>query len=311
MGITERQRERRQHNVGASDVPIILGLSPYKTPADLCAEKRGLVDAIIDETEAMRLGNVLEGPVLDLASRDLGPLTRNQARRVLRDGAPTPILAHCDAIVRSDGTPVEAKTAGIMMGWTPDEWVDGPPPSVTLQLHTQMMACALPGQPSVPHGHVAALVPGQGYTLTRIEADREIQEMILEAVRAFWACVQSCTLPPEPRYSEDVLRRLRRAPNSWAEAPDLDAIREWEALRTERLDIEKREARAREIALTSLGECEGADLGNGQWLTYCQSKASLRLDEKALRAAEPDVWERYAVERPGGRVARIVKAKTR
>ena len=311
MGITERQRERRRNNVGASDVPIILGLSPYKTPADLCAGKRGLLDDVIEETEDMALGRAFESSILDLASNELGALRRNQERRVYHDGNPTVILAHCDAIVGEWGTPVEAKTAGLRRGWTPDEWIDGPPPPVTLQLQTQMMACAPAAMPSTPFGHVAAFVPGQGFSLTRIEADREIQEMILEAVRAFWACVQSCTLPPEPRYSEDVLRRLRRAPNSWAEAPDLEAIAEWEELRAQRLAVERRERDARERALTSLGECEGADLGNGQWLTYCQSKASLRLDEKALRAAEPDVWERYAVERPGGRVARIVKAKTR
>ncbi len=39
--LTESQLEARRHTIGGSDAPIIAGVSPYKQPYELWAEKRG------------------------------------------------------------------------------------------------------------------------------------------------------------------------------------------------------------------------------------------------------------------------------
>ena len=53
--ITEKQRQERKLGIGGSDMPIILGLSTYKTPYQLYLEKTGIVDTV-DEVRFSILG---------------------------------------------------------------------------------------------------------------------------------------------------------------------------------------------------------------------------------------------------------------
>ena len=54
--------------VTASRVPVLLGLSPYKTPNELLKEAieaaAGKPPSRLPQTEQMRLGDLLEGPIL-------------------------------------------------------------------------------------------------------------------------------------------------------------------------------------------------------------------------------------------------------
>ena len=62
--LTPEQREARKKGIGASDTPIIMGFSSYKTPYQLYLEKLGLVDDTEKETEVQYWGNELERPIM-------------------------------------------------------------------------------------------------------------------------------------------------------------------------------------------------------------------------------------------------------
>ena len=49
--ITQQQREERKLGIGGSDMPIILGLSNYKTPYQLYLEKIGEAESTYEDTE--------------------------------------------------------------------------------------------------------------------------------------------------------------------------------------------------------------------------------------------------------------------
>lgn len=72
----ERMAERRK-GIGASEVPAIVGLSPWATPMDVWLSKQeGHTPE--PETEAQRNGHRMEGPILEALSADIGlPVTRN------------------------------------------------------------------------------------------------------------------------------------------------------------------------------------------------------------------------------------------
>ncbi|MCP5109945.1 MAG: hypothetical protein GY953_03825, partial [bacterium] len=71
MPITEKQRQARRTALGSSDIPAILGVSPWAAPKDIWLEK--VKDAAPREAnEWMEQGNLLEDAVLDWAATKLG-----------------------------------------------------------------------------------------------------------------------------------------------------------------------------------------------------------------------------------------------
>lgn len=60
MTISPAQLELRKKHLGASDIPAILGLNPYRTPADVWLIKTGQVDDAAIESQAIEDGNDFE-----------------------------------------------------------------------------------------------------------------------------------------------------------------------------------------------------------------------------------------------------------
>ena len=62
--LTDEQRARRNEGIGASDSPIIMGYSSYKTPYQLYLEKIGTITPDEEMTEQQYWGNALEAAIL-------------------------------------------------------------------------------------------------------------------------------------------------------------------------------------------------------------------------------------------------------
>ena len=65
MALTDKQLTSRQESVGGSDVPAILGLSPFKSAADVYIEKTQQMVQI--DNAAIEAGHMLEPAVIDWA----------------------------------------------------------------------------------------------------------------------------------------------------------------------------------------------------------------------------------------------------
>src|SRR5690606_17442048 len=69
MPLTERQRELRRRHLHASDMPCIMGLSPYASEVDSqISKQRHTIDV---ETASTRPGNVLESVLVGLTAKRL------------------------------------------------------------------------------------------------------------------------------------------------------------------------------------------------------------------------------------------------
>ncbi len=118
MPITEKQREQRKNYLGSSDAPAIVGVDPWKTPADVYLSK---VQNILEKEpgEAAQIGNLCEDAILKWFRKETGfKITRNQFR-VHNNGF---MAAHLDAVVSGENAIVEAKTAGIITPFDRDQW---------------------------------------------------------------------------------------------------------------------------------------------------------------------------------------------
>lgn len=180
----------RRKGLGASEVAIALGLSPFKTPLALYYEKHGLAPSS-PPTLPQKIGTYCEPAVLRLYQDWLeeneplaGPmLFKDQEVRV---SAKTPwLFATLDA-VGEDGRVVELKT----VGWRDkEEW--GPEGSDQVPLHYFIQCQIQAYVAEVPFVDLAALISGREFAVYRIERDDALlQNVIIPKAAAFWERVQ-------------------------------------------------------------------------------------------------------------------------
>lgn len=302
MPITKKQREQRRKYIGASDVPALLGVDPFKTAADVYHSKLGnLVDKDDDDVSAaIEAGNYLEPSILAWASNKLGkPIRRNQ-RRVKGFFA-----ASLDAVLVGVPEALEAKTTGL---YNPmffgEEWgsdgSDEVPMRVMAQAQAQMFVADL------ERVWVPALINGRGLSLFRLERDEEIISQIERVGTEFWEdCVLRKVPPPDVLPSLSTLKRLTRVPEKVADIEARTMARYLNAKdEVRRAEAVLKEAQA--ALLNELGDAEQGESDAGI-ITYFEQTQD-RVDTKALREKYPDIAKEVE-KRVSFRVLREKKSK--
>lgn len=277
----------RNAQLGASDVPALLNLSPWRSEWELWAEKRGMLEPWKGNV-ATKAGLDLEPYILDYAEADLG---QQLDRQVQVGHATLPLMATCDGIVLYGGEPVEAKTSGItgpLYGvWGPQD-TDEVPNYYLVQVHCQLM-CTM-----ADVAYLYALLAGRGIVRYVIESDSEIAERIGDQITDWWqAHIIDGVAPSMDGVTIDVLKRVKRT-SERVELTDRD-LRMVE-LREQFGEARKKADKELEVIdtelLKSLGESDEGELPDGRLVTYKQQ----------TRKA-------YSVEESKYRVLRITKGK--
>src|ERR1700677_3162917 len=106
----------RLTGIGGSDVAAALGLSRWKTPATLWAEKRGLIEPEdISGNVAVELGTRLEDVIADMYA-DRHETKVHRVNQTLRHPTYPFMLAHIDRRIVGERQGLECKTAGLVSG---------------------------------------------------------------------------------------------------------------------------------------------------------------------------------------------------
>jgi putative phage-type endonuclease len=130
----------RRRGIGASEIAAVFGLSPYQSPYQLWADKAGLADHVVEETEQMTAGKLLEPAIAEMVRRRTGWDVVLNGNRIHWSVEHPWLFATPDAFVDVQGRPrgvLELKAASAWAsGW--DE--DRPPLHYRLQLAHQMVA---------------------------------------------------------------------------------------------------------------------------------------------------------------------------
>lgn len=285
MPITPAQLARRKGHIGSSDVSAIMGRSPWANATDVWLQKTGRV---IEETFApwLEAGNYIERGILDWAEKQLGPLTRNQ----YRSRPEFHLGCHIDAVLNSEGEPVEGKSLGAFGNRAAEfgePGTDQIPVDTIIQCHAHMIVLEEKTHPM--KAHIPVLRPSLALVMYECEWDDGIADGIKEACAWFWDLVERDVRPPDIPHLEMVKKQIRT--DGLVVPVDPDLVARWREVREEfkLAESAKDHTDAELVAAMEDGDC--ADGGWAGLVTYYKRKGKTTADRKKLEDA--GLWDTY------------------
>lgn len=275
----DNSRDRRAC-VGASDVPAIMGLDPWRTRWEVWAEKTGRL-APPEPSENMLLGTLLEASLLDHYARTRGATIEHaQAEFAL---AGTQLRVHVDGLLMPDRVPIEIKTSGLLSSAPPGWSRDSVPDHVLVQVTAQIAAVG------AARAVVYALVGGLGLVEVPVPRHDQLVDQVIEAVQRLWWHVETDTPPDDAPLDMEVLARVQRQSGLRIAADDAAraAAEDWRAKRIARQRAEEAEEAAKARLVSLLGCGEILDLGETE-ITYMPVETR-RIDQQLLRRRYPEI----------------------
>ena len=190
----------RRKSIGGSDAAAVMGISPYKSPYALWAEKTGKVNpGDISDREAVREGNDLEDYVAKRWMEDTGKKLR-QANCMFYNSAYPYAHANVDRMVVGESAGFEAKTTTdyrilqqLRQGRYPDAW--------RLQMLHYMMVTGR------QRWYLGVLCFGKGFFTFTLDRDEAAISALAAVEERFWQYVTDGT-PPKVDGSDSTLAAL-------------------------------------------------------------------------------------------------------
>lgn len=281
----------RADGIGGSDVAALLGLSSYRSPWALWAEKTGLVPRGVTTSERQRIGLEMEPVLASLFHARTGLHVAGEQTMCRHQGEPW-MRCTVDGFVVESGESgvddalgvVEFKTDG-RFGW------DEVPAPYRAQVVWQM------GVTGMRHAWLAVMYAGWRFDVHEIPWDAEAEAdwaYMVERAREFWRMVQDGTPPPVD--GSDATREAIRA--VWPQHDDgvtleadqglVEALAQRSRVKAQLLTLEKQVGQLDATIAAAVQEAETITLGGvPQWTYRTQERKSF--DRAALEAAHPDI----------------------
>lgn len=260
--ITSREQwlELRRHDITASDIAAVCGVSPYKTLLQVWAEKTRLAPETI-ENSAMRRGRWLEDAVIAAVREQQPEWSIAKPGVYLRD-AERRMGATPDAVV--NGTDI-LQCKVVARPVFDDGWQDGPPLGYQLQTLAEAMLMG------APRAWLAALVIDTftaDLKLFPVERHDKAERRIKMAVAQFWDDVEAGKMPTADYQRDGELMAALFRPDATREFIDLSGDNLLPVLLEERATISAtiKDGEARKDAINAeivdkLAGAPGARLG--------------------------------------------------
>lgn len=281
MPITAAQLEKRKERLGSSDMAAILGFDSFRNAHDVWLEKTDKLEPETKQSDAMRMGTLLEPAVLQYAEEELGKLTRNQFRSAKDLGFP--LGANIDAIVISTGEPVEAKTSGLQSGVPYGEWGDPLTDQVPDRVIVQAMVHLICLVEVKEVCHVPALLGGRGFTRYIVPRDQDVIDTIAEEGHKFWNNHVLADVPPTNLTpSLAVVKRVRREPNKTVDV-DASLVNQWQLFAAAESEAKKGKEKCLAEILATIGDAEAAVCDLGKFTYLEQSRGSYTVEPTTFR----------------------------
>ena len=287
----------RADGITATDVSVIAGLNPYKTPYQLWAEKLGKYEPDPVGPAAIR-GILLENTVAEFYEMETGRELRRSNGIVRLKEIPWAMASLDRTIVGEDGL-VEIKTS------TSPRWSLHPvPPEVVAQVQWQMFVTG------APWVDVAVLLGGLVFRIERVEASIDFQTELYRKAVEFRNALATQTPPALQGQDSDALAAVvPQASEEYANASDgIDRVAALYAEKQYESKLLDEELQNLAISLKeAIGEKAGI-VGNGWSATWKQNKSTEKVDYKLLlEALKPpvEIVTAYTKQTPGARVFRF------
>ena len=285
MNARELWLQGRMTGIGGSDAAAVLGLSRWKTPLQVYQEKRGEV-LPTEDNEPMLWGRALE-PVIRQQYAERNQVSVSVPTVMMRHPKYEFMIANVDGLT-DNGRLLEVKTTRNSTDWG-EAGSDEVPQAYLLQVQHYLTVTEL------DVADVAVLIGGSDYRQYVIEADRELQEMIIEGEAMFWANVQSQTMPEPVSYADAIVRygKASIAQSIEADISTSKAVSQLVLLREEIKALEGKEELLKADIMKYMGENDTLTLSNIPLITWKAQAGSKRFDAKAFEAAHPDLHSQF------------------
>ena len=279
----------RKQGIGGSDAGAVCGLNPYRTAIQVYYDKTS--DSIEDvDNEAMRQGRELEEYVARRFSEASGKKVR-RANAMFYDEKNPFMLADVDRMIVGENAGLECKTAS---PYSEEKWRDDKIPlSYQLQCYHYMSVC------NADAWYIAVLIYGRDFKYYRIERDDEVIENLIRIEKEFWNEYVLKQVIPDPDGSKTadvaIAERFKESKSITIPLTGFDERleRRQELLSLlEKIETEKRQI-DQELKLY-LGDAEIAENEHYRisWKNFSRSS----IDEKRLKAEQPEIYEKYRRE---------------
>lgn len=226
--LSDEQLAARVHTIGASDVPAVLGIHPWRSPIDVWLKKAPLgekppVTVEQVDTEATEMGNDFEEVVLRRLSTQYGlTMMRDRATRAHPENqrltaTPDAIAAPnsravetVDGVLVINGTDVAVAEAKLVGAFPAKHWTDPEtkepvlPDYVYAQNVWQMGVCG------VRTGLIGAQVASTTWRHFRREFDADLFDSMREQVERFLVDHVDKRVPPPRAADEDRIEYLKK-----------------------------------------------------------------------------------------------------
>lgn len=280
----------RNSGLGASDMPSVLGVG-FRDPAEVWAEKRGVLRDSLDEYEFVQWGLRLEPVIIEAYSEP-----RYAGRESRRAGELLRSIAHPWAMCTLD-----AWTLHPEHGWIPlevkkssefaaEDWAGGPPEKYYVQVQHQMLVTG------AEHASIACLIGAQRLVWCDLDRDEAMIGRIVREGERLWSYVLDGT-PPPPDDTAGYARVMRALFPE--EAPETcvaldEGARRWqrdiELAAAAIKEAEAREQRAKNEVMALLGAAEEGRFADGTgWTFKKQARAGYTVapsETRVLRASK-------------------------
>jgi putative phage-type endonuclease len=279
--------KQRQLGVGASEIAVLFGLSPFQTLRELwydkvneCAYEPGI--------EIFHWGHEMEPLIAAEFERRTGEKVALPPEAIMVGDKPQ-YRASLDRVIVERGVPVAALELKNLNDSRFAEYkVGGPSIGYLLQLQYQMAVAGY------DYGYLACLFGGQRWAAWRVIASPSIQKEIFDRVDEFWGYVKSGVEPPLVIGKRQVSSANPDGVLSLDASKWEDRLKSLEQIRLEKTQLDKKEKILKEEIKEVMGDSVSAEAG--QMIASLSYSCRKRLDTKTLKAEHPELVEKYIVE---------------
>jgi len=288
MGLPAEKLEERKRFIGGSEAAAICGLSKWKTPARVWAEKLGYIEPGQEEKLHLEVGNLLEDDVAELFVRKTGKQIETVNETLFHPQYPF-IGANIDRRVLGEGTILECKTTNSFKR----KEFEGEelPPEHLLQVYHYM---AVTG---APKAYVAVLIGNQDFKISVVNRDETAINHLIKREVDFWQnYVLKNKMPVLTKNDNDTLLALypQAKPLSSISLTDNEnqLLEMLEALEKDRDNVDGQIEKIKNELKEKLGEHEEGL--TSLWRMTWKNQSRCSLDVKRLKVEQPDIWAKYA-----------------
>lgn len=279
----------RKEFIGASEAPIVLGVSPYCSPLKLWSQKTGRIEPD-EENKQMRRGTRLEPVVADMVAEETGWTLRDDGRYTVRIHSELEWMGcTLDRIIepvdeRGPGN-LQIKTAS---AFAAHEWDSGIPLHVAVQVQHELAVTGF------SWGAVAVLIGGDDLKLLAFERNERFINAMIGREYDFMRCLWE-DMPPPVDGSEATAEALKKLyPHCTGASVDLPAdAAAWDeklsAVKTDLKRLESEKMELENLIKSAIGEAAYGVLPNGgryAWLTrqrQYEARAAYTVEYRELR----------------------------